>query len=317
MMSESWLLWRRRIQGWMWPESSQENYFFETEMPPFTYVFFYLASIAICTSEMKLEGQVIFLSISGILLPLMFVGASIAGVRRYGDKGAREEYHRIFSWFNIFAWKIKERYGERLTEVEWFVLLENSFLFLIPYFAKGGEFPEPPTKRIKRVTAPLFCLIGRPPDFAYQFFLMLKKKFYRELLFIVIPLVSISVFLILRSGRGFGIGMMLFILVVGVIYTLDAIYEIHSGYSLKVLDRSYEERAEKALKLYRKSYKNDEERQRYGEQDFLDACYSLEQKLREINLSSAELWGYVEHDEELLRALQNSPEERMRRRVRL
>jgi len=245
------------------------------------------------------------------------VSSSIVGFPTkypHSDEGTRGEYNRIFVWFNIFAWNIKERYGERLTEAEWFVLLENSFLFLIPYFAKGGEFPESPTKRIQRATTPLFCLIGRPSDFAYQFFMKLKKKFYRELNFIVFPLASISIFLILRSGEAVGIFMMVFLLVIVMVYFLGALHEFNSGNTLGVLERSYEERAQKALKLYQKSCKNNNERWRYGEQDFLDACYSLEQKLREINLSSAELWGYVENDEGLLRALWNSPGERLKRR---
>jgi|GEM_PF-4170294 hypothetical protein len=101
---------------------------------------------------------------------------------------------------------------------------------------------------------------------------------------------------------------------VSFVYT---VHECNYGDTLEKLQRSDEERAKRALKRYRENCKNDEERRRYGEQDFLDACYSLEQKLREINLSSAELWGYVENDEGLLRALWNSPEERMRRGVRL
>jgi len=77
---------------------------------------------------------------------------------------------------------------------------------------------------------------------------------------------------------------------------LDALYEFHSGYTLEVLDGSYEERAKKALRLYRKNCKNDEERQRYREQDFLDVCYSLERKLEGINPSTEEFWGYFEQE---------------------
>jgi hypothetical protein len=307
--------WKRRIQSWMWPESTRENYFFENEMPPFVYVFCYLASIAICTSGIKLEGQAVFLTISGIYFPLFWVTSSI--ISRWGAEGTPGEYVRIFAWFNIFAWNIVDRYGERLTEAEYFVLHENSFLFLSPYFAKGGEFPELPTKRIKKATEPLFCLIGRSPDFAYQFFMKLKRKFYRELVFIVLPLMSISIFLILRADQFIGYFMMSIALVVGMMFLLKAHYQFNWSFIPETLQGSYEERAKRALKLYRKSCKNDEERRRYGEQDFLDACYSLEQKLGEINLSSAELWGYVEHDEDLLRKLWNSPGERMRRGVRL
>ena len=65
-MDKGWLSWKRRIQSWMWPESTRENYFFENERAPYVYVFPYLASIAICTSGIELEMQAVFLSGSGI-----------------------------------------------------------------------------------------------------------------------------------------------------------------------------------------------------------------------------------------------------------
>jgi|GEM_PF-1982703 len=294
--------------GW---GSAKEKYEF-TNMTvffwnPFMYIAAYLALFLSTFAERLTSEIVLGLGFFGVLLPAFAISncgtrqskvglvGFLAWAQGASNRGIRREYRIVFSEFDVMAAQFVERYGSHLTESERAVLRVNSFLFLIPYFAKGGEFLKSPSFALKELTRPLWGLIGKEPDYMVRFFKKFRQGAYLGFFGAALPVICGSLYRIFRYGEIREIWLYLLPGVVFALFLLGlAIYELQNGRLFRKLWGNYQVRAKRTLEFCRRNCKDERERQRYSEKVFLDACYTLERKLSIVNPSTEELWTFLE-----------------------